>query len=329
MGGGGPSRQAVTLTPLHAPAPAAHCEEMMQFEEQLARLGDLARPLAHAELKALSNLGPETLKEFWVTWRQFPAERRLAIIRELDAMAEDNVDLDFRPVFRACLSDPDPEVRAATIEGLWEDESERTMERLIALIDDESGQVRAAAIVALARFAYRAEVGELPASAGQQILAALLRTSADPEQPLDVRRRAIEALGYFAGSREAQAEIGRAYAHDELSMRESAVLAMGRSMRPTWFPYIERELKSPSPALRYEAARAVGELGEDGRPLLTALLPLVDDEDSEISLSAIWALGQVGGSSAKRVLERLARSQDDARRQAARDALDELAIDEF
>jgi HEAT repeat protein len=301
----------------------------MSFEEQLARLGDLGKPVGHAELKALSSIGPETLKSFWATWRQFPAERRLAIVRELDALAEDNVDLEFRPVFRACLSDADPEVRAAAIEGLWEDQTERTMERLIALLEDESGLVRSAAAVALGRFAYRAELGELPAAAGQQLHAALLRTATDPEQPLDVRRRAVEGLGYYAGSREAQAEIGRAYAHPELSMRESAVLAMGRSMRPTWFPYIERELKSPSPALRYEAARAVGELGEEGRPLLTALLPLVEDEDGEIAQTAIWSLGQVGGPSAKRVLERLARSKDEARRQAASDALDELSIDEF
>lgn len=301
----------------------------MNFEEQLARLGDLGRPLAHAELKTLSNLGPEMLKVFWAAWRQFPAERRLEIVAELDTLAEDNVDLDFRPVFRACLSDADPDVRTAAIAGLWEDESERTMGRLIAMIDDEAGPVRAAAVVALARFAYRAEVGELPPDAGQQILSALLRAATDPEQPPEVRRRAIEGLGYFAGSKEAQAEIGRAYAHSEIMMRESAVLAMGRSMRPTWFPYIERELKSPSPALRYEAARAVGEVGEDGRPLLTALLPLVDDEDIEISQAAIWSLGQVGGPSAKRVLERLARSKDDARRQAARDALEELALDEI
>jgi HEAT repeat protein len=301
----------------------------MSFEAQLATLGDLAKPLAHAELKSLSNLGPAMLQAFWAAWREFPAERRLAIISELDTLAEDNVDLDFRPVFRACLSDADPDVRAAAVAGLWEDESERTMDRLITLLNDDAGLVRAAATVALAPFAYRAEVGELPQAAGQRILAALLGVATDPEQPLDVRRRAIEGLGYFAGSKEAQAEIGRAYAHSEVTMRESAVLAMGRSMRPTWFPYIERELKSPSPALRYEAARAVGELGEDGRPMLAALLPLVDDDDGEIAQAAIWSLGQVGGPSAKRVLERLARSKDEARRQAASDALEELTIDEF
>jgi HEAT repeat protein len=250
-------------------------------------------------------------------------------VRELDALAEDNIDLDFRPVLRACLSDADAEVRAAAIEGLWEDESERTMERLITLLHDEAGLVRAAAAVALAPFAYRAELGELPAATGQKLLATLLEVTVDPEQPLEVRRRSVEGLGYFAGSKEAQAEIGRAYAHSELMMRESAVLAMGRSMRPTWFPYIERELKSQSPALRYEAARAVGELGDEGRPLLPSLLPLVDDDDAEIAQAAIWSLGQVGGPGAKRVLERLSRSSDEARRQAASDALEELKLDEF
>ncbi len=301
----------------------------MSFEAQLARIGDLGQPLIHSELKILADLGPESLKVFWQAWREFPADRRIEIVRALDELGEDNVDLDFRPVLRACLSDAHPEVRAAAVMGLWEDESERTMDRLIALLDDEAGGVRSAAAVALAPFAYRAEIGELAAPVGQRVQAALLRVAIDPEQPLEVRRRAVEGLGYFANSKEAQAEIGRAYAHPELSMRESAVLAMGRSMRPTWFPYIERELKSPSPALRYEAARAVGELGEEGRPLLPALLPLVDDDDTEISLTAIWALGQVGGPSAKRLLERLARSKDEARRQAAADALEELSLDEL
>lgn len=301
----------------------------MTFEEQVARLGDLSRPLAHAELKLLSNLGPESLKVFWLIWQQFPAERREAILRDLDDLAEDNVDLDFRSVFRACLSDAAPEVRVAAIGGLWEDESERTMDRFIQLIADNDGQVRAAAIIGLARFAYRAELGELPAPAAQRIHATLLSTATDPDQPAEVRRRAIEGLGYFANSRDAQAEIGRAYANADQMLRESAILAMGRSMRPTWRPYIERELKSPSPAMRYEAARAVGELGEEGRPLLPALLPLVDDDDTEIVEAAIWALGQVGGPNARRILTRLARSKDNARSQAASEALDELALDDL
>jgi HEAT repeat protein len=299
-----------------------------RFIAELAQLGDSDRPLVHAELKILSTLGGEVLRLFWQAWCSYPVERRVEIVQALNSLSEDNLDLDFHPVLRACLSDSDAEVRVAAIAGLWEDESERTLDRLLALLEDDSGGVRAAAAVALAPFAYRAELDELDARAGQRLLTVLLRVSGDPEQPLEVRRRAVEALGYFAASREAQAEVGRAYAHPERAMRESAILAMGRSMRPTWFPYIERELQSPAPALRYEAARAVGELAEEGRPLLVALLPLIDDDDTEVALAAIWALGQVGGPNAKRILERLARSNDSTRRQAASDALDELSLED-
>jgi len=54
---------------------------------------------------------------------------------------------------------------------------------------------------------------------------------------------------------------------------------------------------------------------------------LVDDEDTEVGLAAIWALGQIGGPHARRVLDRLARSKNEARSQAAQDALDELNLD--
>lgn len=301
----------------------------MSFEAQLAGLGDVSRPLLQADLKALANLEQAGLADFWAAWQTYPPERRLAIVQAVDSLAEDNLDLDFRPMLRACLNDTDSAVRAAAIAGLWEDETETTMDRLISMIADAAGEVREAAVIALAAFAYRAELDELPAAAAQRVYTALLRTATDPEEPLHVRRRAVEGLGYFANSREAQAEIGRAYAHAELAMRESAVLAMGRSMRETWMPYIQRELQSASPAMRYEAARAVGEFADLGRPMLTALLPLVDDEDGEIAEAAIWALGQMGGPNARRILERLARSRDDRRSQAAQEALDELAIDEF
>jgi HEAT repeat protein len=81
--------------------------------------------------------------------------------------------------------------------------------------------------------------------------------------------------------------------------------------------------------LRYEAARAVGELGEEGQPMVGSLLALVDDDDLEVAIATIWALGQVGGEHARRVLRRIARSNDSARRQAAEDALEELALDEM
>lgn len=301
----------------------------MEIQEYLLQLQDNSRPMTVRDLKILSDLGPEQSAQFRRHWRSIPAERRLEIVHELGALTEDNLDLDFRAVFACCLDDADAEVRVAAIEGLWEDNRPATMRRLLDLLADSDSSVRAAAALGLSRFAYQAEMGELQADDARRLQRRLLDMAADPEQGIEARRRAVEGLGYFANSPEAQTEIGQAYAHPEQMMRESAVVAMGRSMRPTWYPYIERELGSRSPALRYEAARAVGELGAEGQAMVAGLIALVDDDDLEVALAAIWALGQVGGEHARRVLRRIARSNDAARRQAAVDALEELALDDM
>jgi len=299
----------------------------LSFAERVAQLDTMEKAPTRLDLKLLANLGPESVYIFWEQWQRFSLDRRRHIMRLLAELAEEQIQLDYRPVFRACLADQDAQIRVLAIEGLWEDDHEQMMDRLIQMLHDPAGEVRAAALLSLARFAYRAEIGDLSLSAGQRLHDVLVEAATDPDQPFEVRRRAIEALGYFAESSAAQELVDRAYNTDDIYMRESAVLAMGRSMQRQWFPYILRELQSPSPSLRYEAARAVGEIGEDGRELLPALLPLVDDEDTEIALAAIWALGQVGGADARRILQRIARSRDEVRAQVAQDALAELDLD--
>ena len=127
---------------------------------------------------------------------------------------------------------------------------------------------------------------------------------------------------------EIQRQIALAYASDEQLLRESALVAMGRSMLPRWLPTIAKELDSPSPALRYEAARAAGEMADHARSLLPKLAQLLNGRDSEVALAAIWALGQIGGSAAKRMLEQIRKTSDDARRQAAVEALEELSLED-
>jgi len=193
---------------------------------------------------------------------------------------------------------------------------------------DPAPAVREAATISLSHFAYQAELDEVDTRDAQALRDGLLAMIVDARQPLEVRRRALESAGYFGDSHEIQRQIELAYANDEQLLRESALVAMGRSMLERWLPTIGRELGSQSPALRYEAARAAGEMGEDSRSLLPKLAPLLNDPDSEVALAAIWALGQVGGDTAKRALQQVRKSEDETRRQAAADALDELSLGE-
>lgn len=297
-----------------------------QLQEQLDTIGDTDRPFALADLKPFSDLDPGSVPCLQETWRQIPSDRRIEVVKALLQLSEENIDNDFRQMFLMCLDDPDPSVRSIAIDGLWEDERPRTLRRLLQLSSDPSRKVRVAVMLALSHFAYRAVVGDLAEEQSSELYRVLLEIVSDIDQPLEVRRRALESLGYFGESSEVHTEIGRAYRHTDQLMRESALVAMGRSMHPDWFSYIEKELHSNSPALRYEAARAVGELAEEGRELVPSLLPLIEDEDNEVLQAAIWALGQVGGSHAHRLLHRIAQSKDPTRAEAAEEALEELSL---
>jgi HEAT repeat protein len=82
------------------------------------------------------------------------------------------------------------------------------------------------------------------------------------------------------------------------------------------------ETGSADPAMRFEAAQAAGELGL--KAAVQLLIPMVDDPDSNVREAAVAALGKIGGTPARRALEFLARSEDEALAQAADDALAEL-----
>jgi HEAT repeat protein len=301
----------------------------MDIGSYLRSISAPSHQLAMRDLKPLSDVDPAERRAFQDGWREIDVERRSQIVRAMVDLAEDNVDLHFQTAMLWCLEDDQGTIRVVAIEGLWESESPRVLRRMLELLrNDPEAEVREAAASGLARFAYLAELGELDDDDAALLLRDLMQIVEEPEKPVALRRRALESLGYFASEDSVQQQIQRAYISAELEMKESALVAMGRSMLPRWLPVIGKELESRSPALRYEAARAVGEFGEEGRPLIVPIARLLGDSDTEVALAAIWALGQLGGEAAKRALTEVARSDSDARVQAATEALAEIALDQ-
>jgi HEAT repeat protein len=299
----------------------------MTITGYIQEIGAHDHRLAMRDLKPLSGLGREDREAFWSAWSAITPRRRAEIAHSMVELAEDNVDLDFGESLLWLLDDEDSEVRASAVEGLWENQSRSLLHQLLRLLrSDPAPAVRAAVAMSLSRFAYHAELDELDESDAQALRDSLLGVISDQRQPLDVRRRSLESAGYFANSAQIQGQVGLAYDSDEQLLRESSLVAMGRSMLPRWLPMIAKELESPSPALRYEAARAAGEIAEDARSVVPKLASLLNDGDSEVVLAAIWALGQVGGATAKRMLLQVRKSEDEARRLAAAEALEELAL---
>jgi HEAT repeat protein len=211
--------------------------------------------------------------------------------------------------------------RTAALEGLWEDEDPALIPILLKLLKDEAEGVRAAAAGALGRFVYAGELEDLPAKKVTPITAALKATFIDSTESIDVRRRALESLG-FLGFEEVGELLKQGYEHPADKMRLSAMFAMGRSADDRWGEIAKHELDAGDPEMRFEAARACGEL--EYAPAVRRLTELIDDVDDDVQRAAIWALGQIGGDKARQVLQAVLDSDAEHLYEEAEAALDEL-----
>jgi HEAT repeat protein len=295
---------------------------MATFREKLQSLKQGEGPGVKS-LKFLSDLGSEDRTTLREVWPSLPLERRTRIVDALVVIIEDNLDFDFRYVFLTALEDVDADVRRSAIEGLVEDHSSLLMGRLLTMLRNDPDQyVREATATALGRFTYMAECNKLNGHA-DRLRSALITSANDKAEDEDVRRRAVESLGYLHGDDEVKQLIAEQYRQSGRHA-ESAVLAMGRSMDNQWSPIVLHELRSERPAMRYEAAHAAGEMAlEDALPQLTRM---IDDDDTEVRLATIWALGQIGGRPAAEALNQVLLSKDPAMVEAAQEAMQEIAF---
>jgi HEAT repeat protein len=166
-----------------------------------------------------------------------------------------------------------------------------------------------------------AETKRIPAAEGDEIRNALLAAVRSGSEEQLVRRRAIEAIAYL-GDETVRDIVTSAYANDDPKMRASAIFAMGRSADPYWRRTAAQELYATDPQLRFEAARAVGEL--EFKAAVPRLIELLEDPDREVQEAAITSLGQIGGKDARRALIGIIEGDDEVAAELARDALDEL-----
>lgn len=257
---------------------------------------------------SLSDLEGDHLATFREVWATLGADRRRALVSRLVETAETNFDLDFSAILTPALRDDDAEVRLRAIDGVFEDSPRPVIEDLLQLAQtDPLSAIRAAAAQALGMFVLKGELGKLPAALNQRLQDAMWALHTNSAEDLHVRRRALEALSNCG--REGVAELIRAaYYAEELPMRASAIFAMGRSCDDSWQAHVLDELSSEYAELRFEAARAAGEL--ELRPAVPRLAELAFEDDREIQEMAIWALGEIGGSAAKNVLNQLAALAD-------------------
>jgi HEAT repeat protein len=295
-------------------------------EAVLKHLANSDEPLRSAKLAELSNLGAGEIANFEKAWAGTELNRRRHIMNRLVELAEDNARLDFESVFRNRLEDPDEEVRSKAIEGLLESEDTSLISPLISLLEkDSSKQVQAAAATALGKFVMLAELEKLRSSHKSRIAQVLLRVFDDRSRSVEVKRRALEAVAPLSLPEVKQA-ITKAYQSHNPKLKASAVYAMGKNCDSSWLGALFQELSGKNGEARYEACGACGEIGDE--EAVPHLAELVHDSDIEVRLSAIRALGKIGGARAEGCLKPCLSSRNEAVKEAAEEALSEMESEE-
>lgn len=298
----------------------------MSILSYMQDLQDVDKPVTASGLAQLSGLMDVEEQEFKDNWSDIPAPRRLDVVGRLVELADDNAEMDFHVVFCHAMTDEESRVRERAVQGLWETDDRRTIPRLIdRLENDPVDEVRAAAAQVLGHFVSLADEGKLVRGDVDRLWDSLKAAMDDDDEPIMVRRRVLESI---AGFRAPQIRnwIQWAYDHPESLIRQSALYAMGRSGDAAWLDIIVGEMESDDPAMRYEAANAARELGEDGA--LPYLGELVQDLDAQVSLAALHAIAGIGGAKARRMLKGWAsQTSDAALSEAADEALNALDSD--
>lgn len=298
------------------------------FETVLEALRDESHPFPARYLHHFSDLTPENLQALVATWPQVTTHRKRALLEDLELLAEADTLVSFDVLAKPLLHDPDPYVRASAIRLLWECTDTDLVPIFVALLEqDPDSQVRATAATALGQFIYLGELEEISPALLHQVEEHLLKAVNEQANEVQVRRRALEALG--ASSRpEVPDLIEAAYARPSPDWKVSALFAMGRSGDERWEKLVLANLHSSNDDIRLEAIRAAGELelASARAPLLDAL---EDEEDADIRHEIVWALSKIGGPGIEeRLQELLDAEEDEDEADFLEEALDNLAFTE-
>ena len=298
----------------------------MTAAQVIVELRDPASPVRHTSLIQLSGLSRTEVRDMMSSWNEIDANRRRELLDRMTELADDNIELDYSTLFRACLSDEDEGVRARAARSLWDSDDRTNIRPLVSLLtEDDSAEVRAAAATALGKFVEMTEEGKLIRREGRKIADALVGVIENPQEHLETRCRAIEAVAPLT-SEKVHSIIEQAYRDDDIRLRQSAIYAMGRRSDSSWLPTVLRETRHVEAAIRYEAVTASGHLGDEDT--VTHLINFLNDEDSQVQLAAVNSLGLIGGDLAQRALAQAMQRGDDAIKEAAEQALEAMDFDD-
>ena len=301
--------------------------EPVSFQKVLDSLLSNHREFPRRYLQEFSDIGTLELKTLLDVWPRVELNRKLTLLEELDALAENDTLVSFDDFASALLTDPEPQVRTRAIRLLDESEDVKLVPSYLDMLrNDPDINVRAEAANALSLFVDLGELEEISEAIHHQVEDALI-TSITSEDDARVRRAALEALGYSSRP-EVVTLIESSFRRGDPHWQVSALTAMGRSADDRWAEDVTRSLVHENDNIRRAAVQAAGELSlKSTRPLLLRMLG--EEEDGTVLSAVIWSLSQIGGEDVRTYLENLLDQIEDEEQIAfLEEALDNLAFTE-
>ncbi|WP_437784403.1 HEAT repeat domain-containing protein [Sorangium sp. So ce1097] len=291
----------------------------------LTCLLDAEPPVASAAADALCRLSRSADARVLAALRDGDSARRLLLLPLVrGAAAADEV--------ARCLTDPDPEVRAAACDALGRIAEPRAAAALFPLLDDPNPRVVHAAMTAIQCIG-GAEVEALALAAAREgspaarraalrILAYFAPASALPvfveglgDPDLRLRERAIHGLASFADPAAIEALVAVAADPSE-RVRGVAMRALGQSQRDARVvEALLRGLRDEDAWVRYYACQSLGKLGWEAAA--GAIAERLRDDSGQVRVAAVEALSGIKGDLALAALEEAAREGDTDMRRSA------------
>jgi hypothetical protein len=301
-------------------------ETTIPFSDVLEALKDIDTPFPARMMYRFSDLEGKDLEALRDCWIEIPEQRRLAFMQDIEEMGMNDFLLDFGALCGHALADQDGRIRALAVRGLWEYEQPALVPEFLRLAaEDPHELVRAAAVSALGKYVFLGEIEDLRPEVLDEIVDTLIEM-VNSSDTLEVRRRAVEALG-FSSREEIAPILERAYYEPNRMWRMSALFAMGRSANSRWNEHVLEQLENDDDEIRFEAARASGEL--EIKAAAPILINLLDDPDREVRFAAIWSLSQIGGEDVAEALEaQYDQAEDEEEIELIDSAMDNLAFTE-
>jgi len=302
-------------------------DELIPFQSVLDNLLDTSEIIPHRHLKEFSDIEPASLEALLETWPRIDRDRKLLLLDQLNALANEDTLVCFDDLGQALLTDDEAQVRIRAMRLLIECEDAHLVPFYIDLLKKDSDPaVRAEAASMLGIFVQLGEFDDIPEEIHHRVEDVLLEVLGSEEEPL-IRRRALEGLG-FSSREEVPVLIESSFKRQDPDWQASALFAMGRSNDERWAEPVLRMIVSENRRIRLAAVQASGELElKAARPLL---LRLLDEEfDDAIAGAAIWSLSQIGGEDVRIYLQNmLDNAEDDDQVALLEEALDNLAFTE-